>query len=144
LSLINAIAINTDGVKEAARRLVNRLVFDALQTGAEEARILFDGQLIQTAYRFDGEWRRQEDMPTAIWPQILRRIRNIASLTLDPQPLPQKGNLEFTILDRRKGEERHYTLSVVIINMHNDKNDKHHDLRIVIPKPVPYEQRGNR
>lgn len=130
-------ATHPDAAKEVARRLVTRFVFDAVQSGASEAQILFDKQQIKTAYCLDGEWRRQEDMPLAIWPQILRRIRNMAFLTLGPQPPQQEGSSQWVIRDEQKGEERHYTIGLVIT--HNDSRD---DIRLTIPEPVrqPYKK----
>lgn len=130
-------AINLDAAREAARRLVTRFVFNAVQSGASEAQILFDGKQIRTSYLLNGEWRRQEDMPAVIWPQILRRVRNMAFLTLGPQPPRQEGVSQLTILDRKKGEERHYELGLVIV--HTESQD---DIRIHIPNPIrqPYKK----
>lgn len=130
-------AIDLDSAREAARRLVTRFVFNAVQSGASEAQIFFDGQQITTSYHLNGEWRRQEDMPAAIWPQILRRVRNMAFLTLGPQPPRQEGVSQLVILDRKKGEERHYELGLVI--EHTESQD---DIRIYIPDPIsrPYKK----
>lgn len=129
--------INPAAAKEAARRLVTRFVFDAVRLGASETQILFDKQQIKTAYCLDGEWRRQEDMPVAIRPQILRRIRNMAFLALGPQPPRQEGSSQWVITDEQRGEERHYTIGLVITH-----DDTHDDIRITIPDPIrqPYKK----
>lgn len=130
-------AIDLDAAKHAAHLMVSRFVFDAVESGASEAQILFDGKQITTSYHLNGEWRRQEDMPAAIWPQILRHVRNMAYLTLGPQPPRQEGVSQLVILDRKKGEERHYELGLVIA--HTESQD---DIRIHIPNPIrqPYKQ----
>lgn len=124
-------AINPDAAKEAARRLVTRFVFDAMQSGASEAQILYSGRQIKTAYCLNGDWQRQDDMPVAIWPQILRRIRNMAFLTLGPQPPRQEGSSQWVINDEQKGEERHYAIGLVITH-----SDDHDDIRVSIPEPT--------
>lgn len=130
-------AIDLDAAKHAAHLMVSRFVFDAVESGASEAQILFDGKQITTSYYLNGEWRRQEDMPAAIWPQILRRVRNMAFLTLGPQPPRQEGRSQLVILDRKQAEERHFELGLVI--EHTESQD---DIRIHIPDPVsrPYKK----
>jgi hypothetical protein len=129
-------ALDPSATKVTATRLVRRLIFHGIQGGASEVQILYDGQRITTAYCLDGQWQRQEDMPVVIWPQILRRIRNQAFLTHDPQPPRQEGNSEWVLLDEQKGEQCHYTLLVVITHDHSGD-----DVRIVIPPPGrrPYQ-----
>jgi type II secretory ATPase GspE/PulE/Tfp pilus assembly ATPase PilB-like protein len=119
--------------KEEARRLVNRFVFEAVQSGASEAQILFDGQRIKTAYCLNSDWRRQADMPAAIWPQLLRRVRNMAFLPVGPQPLRQEGSINLTIVPKTPNiddENRDYTLKLVI--SHVECRD---EIRIIIGDP---------
>jgi type II secretory ATPase GspE/PulE/Tfp pilus assembly ATPase PilB-like protein len=129
--------VDSDAAKVTASRLVRRFIFNAIQDGASEAQILYDQQRITTAYCLDGQWQRQDDMPVLIWPQILRRIRNMAFLTLGPQPPRQEGNSQLVLVDEQRGEERHYTLRLTI--KHDETAD---DIRIVIPAPArhPYQR----
>jgi len=95
----------TDGSEDSANespviKLVNYLLFAAVQEGASDIHIEPDESALRVRYRVDGQLFAKMNPPAKMLPAIVSRIKIMAKLDISERRIPQDGGISIRISKR--------------------------------------------
>jgi len=90
-------------------KIVAVMLRNALEDGASDVHIEFNGEKVKIRFRIDGELRTTIVLPQNVYSGIVARIKILAKLRLDEKRKPQDGSFSTTI-DGRKIDFRVSTM----------------------------------
>ncbi len=95
----------TDGSEDSANespviKLVNYLLFAAVQEGASDIHIEPDDGALRVRYRVDGQLYQKMTPPIKMLPAVVSRIKIMAKLDISERRIPQDGGISIRISKR--------------------------------------------
>ncbi len=95
----------TDGSEDSANespviKLVNYLLFAAVQEGASDIHIEPDDSALRVRYRVDGQLYQKMTPPIKMLPAVVSRIKIMAKLDISERRVPQDGGISIRISKR--------------------------------------------
>jgi len=96
----------TDGSEDSANdspviKLVNYLLFTAVQEGASDIHIEPDDSALRVRYRVDGQLYQKMNPPIKMLPAVVSRIKIMAKLDISERRVPQDGGISIRISKRQ-------------------------------------------
>lgn len=105
--------IEVDASESApASRIVEKLLIRAIQERASDIHFEPMEQSLNVRFRVDGMLKKIVNLPKAIQPSVVTRLKILSNLKIDEQRLPQDGRFQ-TIIDQNKVDVRVSSLPTV-------------------------------